>query len=161
MTTETQGGQRTEPAHRLGAASISQDLGFLLAKLHAAGSVLNNRALAAFDLKERSYSILILANTGLEPTQREMADFLSLDPSQIVALVDELEKRGLVVRAPGKQDRRAKTVTATPRGEKLLQEATEAAQRAEAEALRGLAADESAQLKALLQKALWGTEPGE
>ena len=101
MTTETQGGQRTEPAHRLGAASISQDLGFLLAKLHAAGSVLNNRALAAFDLKERSYSILILANSGLEPTQREMADFLSLDPSQIVALVDELEKRGLVVRAPG------------------------------------------------------------
>jgi len=161
MTTETQGGQRTEPAHRLGAASISQDLGFLLAKLHAAGSVLNNRALAAFDLKERSYSILILANSGLEPTQREMADFLSLDPSQIVALVDELEKRGLVVRAPGKQDRRAKTVTATRKGEKLLQEATEAAQRAEAEALRGLPADESAQLKALLQKALWGAERGE
>jgi len=161
MTTETQGGQRTEPVHRLGAASISQDLGFLLAKLHAAGSVLNNRALAAFDLKERSYSILILANSGLEPTQREMADFLSLDPSQIVALVDELEKRGLVVRAPGKQDRRAKTVTATRKGEKLLQEATEAAQRAEAEALRGLPADESAQLKALLQKALWGAERGE
>ena len=161
MTTETQGGQRTEPAHRLGAASISQDLGFLLAKLHAAGSVLNNRALAAFDLKERSYSILILANSGLEPTQREMADFLSLDPSQIVALVDELEKRGLVVRAPGKQDRRAKTVTATRKGQKLLQQATEAAQRAEAEALRGLPADESAQLKALLQKALWGAERGE
>ncbi len=109
------------------AASISQDLGFLLAKLHAAGSVLNNRALAEFDLKERSYSVLILANSGLEPTQREMADFLSLDPSQIVALVDELEKRGLVARAPGKQDRRAKTVTATAKGGKLLEQAGEAA----------------------------------
>jgi DNA-binding MarR family transcriptional regulator len=156
MTTEIQGEQRTEPTDKLVAASISQDLGFLLAKLHAAGSVLNNRALAEFDLKERSYSVLILANSGLEPTQRELADFLSLDPSQIVTLVDELEKRGLVVRAPGKQDRRAKTVTATAKGGKLLGRASEAAQRAEAEVLDGLPAEESAQLKALLRKALWG-----
>jgi DNA-binding MarR family transcriptional regulator len=156
MTIETQGGERTEQAHKLVAASISQDLGFLLAKLHAAGSALNNRALAEFDLKERSYSILILASSGLEPTQREMADFLSLDPSQIVALVDELEKRGLVVRAPGKQDRRAKTVTATATGENLLKRAGEAARKAEAEVLDGLPAEESAQLKALLRKALWG-----
>jgi DNA-binding MarR family transcriptional regulator len=156
MTIEIQGGQRTEQAHKLVAASISQDLGFLLAKLHAAGSVVNNRALADFDLKERSYSVLILANSGLEPTQREMADFLSLDPSQIVALVDELEKRGLVARAPGKQDRRAKTVTATAKGGKLLGQASEAARRAEAEVLDGLPAEESAQLKALLRKALWG-----
>ncbi|MCY1221201.1 Transcriptional regulator SlyA [compost metagenome] len=156
MTIEIQGGQRTEQAHKLVAASISQDLGFLLAKLHAAGSVVNNRALAEFDLKERSYSVLILANSGLEPTQREMADFLSLDPSQIVALVDELEKRGLVARAPGKQDRRAKTVTATAKGGRLLEQAGEAARRAEAEVLDGLPAEESAQLKALLRKALWG-----
>jgi DNA-binding MarR family transcriptional regulator len=86
-----------------------------------------------------------------------MADFLSLDPSQIVALVDELEKRGLVVRAPGKQDRRAKTVTATATGGKLLQQAARAAQQAEADVLGGLAAEESAQLKALLRKALWGS----
>lgn len=156
MTIETQGSQRTAEIHKLVAASISQDLGFLLAKLHAAGSALNNRALAEFDLKERSYSVLILANSGLEPTQREMADFLSLDPSQIVALVDELEKRGLVVRAPGKQDRRAKTVTATAKGGKLLEQASEAARKAEAEVLDGLPAQESAQLKALLRKALWG-----
>lgn len=160
MTIETQGGQ-TEQADKLVAASISQDLGFLLAKLHAAGSVVNNRALAEFGLKERSYSVLILANSGLEPTQREMADFLSLDPSQIVALVDELEKRGLVARAPGKQDRRAKTVTATAKGAKLLQQASKAAQQAEAEVLEGLPAEESAQLKALLRKALWGARlPG-
>lgn len=156
MTIGTESAQRTGQAHKLVAASISQDLGFLLAKLHAAGSVLNNRALAEFGLKERSYSVLILANSGLEPTQREMADFLSLDPSQIVALVDELEKRGLVVRAPGKQDRRAKTVTATTKGGKLLEQAGGAARKAEAEVLDGLPAEESAQLKALLRKALWG-----
>ena len=141
---------------RLVAAAISEDVGFLLAKLHVGGSIVNNRALAEFDLKERSYSILILANSGLDPTQRELAEFLSLDPSQIVALVDELEKRKLVTRAPGKQDRRAKTVTATPKGSQLLAQAAIAARRAESEVLAALDDGEVAQLRALLRKALWG-----
>lgn len=156
MTIDVHGMKRDGVEDKLVAASITNDMGFLLAKLHAAGSVLNNRALAAFDLKERSYSVLILANSGLEPTQRELADFLSLDPSQIVALVDELEKRGLVVRASGKQDRRAKTVTATAPGAELLLKARKAASRAEAEALQQLSTDEVATMKALLRKALWG-----
>ena len=141
---------------RLVQSSITDAAGFLLAKLHAAGSVLTNRALADFGLKERSYSVLVLANSGLEPTQRELADFLSLDPSQIVALVDDLERRGLVARAAGRQDRRAKTVTATPKGAKLHGEAAEAASRAKGEALNGLEADEVAMLKVLLRKALRG-----
>ncbi|MEW1820441.1 MarR family transcriptional regulator [Arthrobacter sp. NPDC080031] len=156
MTIETQDEQRAATKDRLAAAPISHDVGFLLAKLHAGGSAVNNRALAEFDLKVRSYSVLILANSGLEPTQRELADFLSLDPSQIVALVDELEKRKLVVRAPGNQDRRAKTVTATPEGRELLAQAAIAARHAESEVLAALDDAEAAQLKALLRKALWG-----
>ncbi|MGM7777945.1 MarR family winged helix-turn-helix transcriptional regulator [Arthrobacter sp. KNU-44] len=156
MTIEAQDEQQAATKDRLVAAPISQDVGFLLAKLHAGGSIVNNRALAEFDLKERSYSVLILANSGLEPTQRELADFLSLDPSQIVALVDELEKRKLVARAPGKQDRRAKTVTATAKGSQLLGQAAVAARHAESEVLAALDEGEAAQLKALLRKALWG-----
>ena len=156
MAIEVDDGLGTEPAEKLTAATISLDAGFLLAKLHAGGSVLNNRALAAFDLKERSYSVLALANSGLEPTQREMAEFLSLDPSQIVALIDELEKRGLVIRAPGKLDRRAKIVSSTPEGEALFRRAEAAARDAESAALAGLSAPEIATLKGLLRKALWG-----
>jgi DNA-binding MarR family transcriptional regulator len=137
------------------AASISADAGFLLAKLHAAGSVLNNRALAGFGLKERSYSVLALANSELEPTQREMAEFLSLDPSQIVALIDELEKRGLVIRAPGKLDRRAKIVSATAEGSAVFRRAEGAAREAETAALAGLTDAEVGALKGLLRKALW------
>ena len=158
MTTEVDEHLAGAPAGKLMAATISRDAGFLLAKLHAAGSVLNNRALAAFDLKERSYSVLALANSGLEPTQREMAEFLSLDPSQIVALIDELEKRALVIRAPGKQDRRAKIVSATPEGTALFRKAEAAAHEAEAAALAGLSKTEAGALKGLLRKALWGPE---
>lgn len=157
MSVEARDERATEPAGKLGAASISQDAGFLLAKLHAFGSVLNNRTLAEFGLKERSYSVLALANSGLEPTQREIAEFLSLDPSQIVALIDELEKRGLVVRAAGRQDRRAKTVTATKDGAALFRLAQAAAREAEAAALGALSAAEAEGLKGLLRKALWGS----
>ncbi|BCW73145.1 transcriptional regulator [Arthrobacter sp. NicSoilB8] len=156
MPTEVDDVPGTEPAEKLMAATISQDAGFLLAKLHAAGSVLNNRALAGFGLKERSYSVLALANSGLEPTQREMAEFLSLDPSQIVALIDELEKRGLVIRAPGRQDRRAKIVSATDEGAAVFRRAEAAAREAESAALAGLSGTEVAALKGLLRKALWG-----
>jgi DNA-binding MarR family transcriptional regulator len=155
MATEVDEAPETRPADKLMAASISLDAGFLLAKLHAAGSVLNNRALAAFGLKERSYSVLALANSELDPTQREMAEFLSLDPSQIVALIDELEQRGLVVRAPGKQDRRAKIVSATAEGAAVFRRAEAAARVAEAEALADLSDAEVGDLKALLRKALW------
>lgn len=158
MTTDVDDQPGIRPADKLMAASISADAGFLLAKLHAAGSILNNRALAEFGLKERSYSVLALANSELEPTQREMAEFLSLDPSQIVALIDELEKRGLVIRAPGKLDRRAKIVSATAEGTAVFRRAEAAARAAESAALAGLSAAEVAELKGLLRKALWSRD---
>ncbi|WP_284990918.1 MarR family transcriptional regulator [Arthrobacter sp. efr-133-TYG-120] len=99
--------------------------------------------------------MLALATSDLEPTQREMADFLSLDPSQIVALVDELESRGLLCRSPGKRDRRAKIVTATPEGARLFAAAQPAAREAERLVLAALQPQEASALKELLCKALW------
>jgi DNA-binding MarR family transcriptional regulator len=155
MATDVDEQPGIRPADKLMSASISRDAGFLLAKLHAAGSVLNNRALAQFGLKERSYSVLALATSELEPTQREMAEFLSLDPSQIVALIDELEQRGLVIRAPGRLDRRAKIVSATDDGSAVFRQAEAAARAAESTALASLTDAEAGELKGLLRKALW------
>lgn len=145
----------SEPFSRLAESSISNDMGFLLAKLHAAGSVLNNAALAEFGLKERSYSVLALACGNLGPTQRELAEFLSLDPSQIVALIDELEQRGLVERKPGVSDRRQKLVAATSKGRKVHASAQKAAKVAEDQHLSMLTAQEVASLRSILRKAVW------
>ncbi|MET4621809.1 DNA-binding MarR family transcriptional regulator [Arthrobacter sp. 2762] len=141
---------------RLAAAKIGNDVGLLLAKLHAMGSVLNNRALSDFGLRERSFSVLTLACSGLEPTQRELADFLSLDPSQVVSLVDDLEHRGLVERAQGKQDRRAKIIVSTAEGRRIHTKARAALEVCEQTQLAALSEEENAQLRALLKKALWG-----
>ncbi|MEV4952677.1 MarR family winged helix-turn-helix transcriptional regulator [Paenarthrobacter nitroguajacolicus] len=151
------GPQSTEvETPRLAAAKIGSDVGLLLAKLHATGSLLNNKALADYGLRERSFSVLTLACSGLEPTQRELADFLSLDPSQVVSLVDDLEHRGLVKRAQGKQDRRAKIIVSTTEGRRIHNKARAALEVCEQTQLAALSEDENAQLRALLKKALWG-----
>ncbi|BCW04710.1 MarR family winged helix-turn-helix transcriptional regulator [Arthrobacter sp. NtRootA1] len=141
---------------RLAAAKIGNDVGLLLAKLHATGSLLNNKALADYGLRERSFSVLTLACSGLEPTQRELADFLSLDPSQVVSLVDDLEHRGLVKRAQGKQDRRAKIIVSTAEGRRIHNKARAALEVCERSQLEALSEEENAQLRELLKKALWG-----
>ncbi|ASN19113.1 MarR family winged helix-turn-helix transcriptional regulator [Arthrobacter sp. YN] len=151
------GPQSTEvETPRLAAAKIGSDVGLLLAKLHATGSLLNNKALADYGLRERSFSVLTLACSGLEPTQRELADFLSLDPSQVVSLVDDLEHRGLVKRAQGKQDRRAKIIVSTAEGRRIHNKARAALEVCEETQLAALTEVENVQLRALLKKALWG-----
>ncbi|MFE4197604.1 MarR family winged helix-turn-helix transcriptional regulator [Paenarthrobacter sp. NPDC056912] len=151
------GPQSTEvETPRLATAKIGNDVGLLLAKLHATGSLLNNRALADYGLRERYFSVLTIACSGLEPTQRELADFLSLDPSQVVSLVDDLEHRGLVNRTQGKQDRRAKIIVSTTEGRRIHNKARAALEACEQTQLAALSEDENAQLRALLKKALWG-----
>ena len=156
MTLEAGGTPDSREAEKLTAASMAGDAGFLLAKLHAVGSVLNNRALAEHGLKERSFPVLALANSDLEPTQREMAEFLSLDPSQIVSLVDALEERGLVERAADLRDRRSKVIRPTPAGRKLYGRAAAAVRDAEETSLAALDGAERDQLRILLRKIAFG-----
>lgn len=140
---------------RLVGADISSDMGLLLAKLHTVGSRLNNDALSEFGLRERAFSVLTLACSGLEPTQRELAEFLSLNPSQIVRLVDDLERQGLVERVQGKLDRRANIIISTAGGWRLHELARAALSTTEASQLANLSSSERRQLRSLLRKALW------
>jgi DNA-binding MarR family transcriptional regulator len=115
---------------RLQGSSLAEDLSFLLARANALALAAANSALAQHGLKARSYSVLALA-ADVGPTQRELADFLRLDPSQVVTLVDELEKRNLVQRRPDPTDRRANVVVATDAGRALFVRAQRSARTVE------------------------------
>ncbi|WP_221583384.1 MarR family winged helix-turn-helix transcriptional regulator [Microbacterium sp. G2-8] len=97
-------------------SALAHNASFLLTRASVIAAQRDNRALEPLGLKVRSYSVLSLAVEDVPPTQREIAEFLRLDPSQVVALVDELEERGLVARAADPRDRRAKVVAATGPG---------------------------------------------
>jgi DNA-binding MarR family transcriptional regulator len=132
-----------------------REVAFLNARAAALGARRANEALAPLGLKVRSYSVLSLAAGEVAPSQRELADYLQLDPSQIVALVDDLEQRGWVSREPG-TDRRVKVIVATPEGERMRAQAARATAVAEDSALGMLDAEERTRLVAILQKVAFG-----
>jgi DNA-binding MarR family transcriptional regulator len=133
-------------------SALAGEIEFLAARARALGSSLGNRHLEPHGLRVRSYSVLSLACEPAPPTQRQLAEFLQLDPSQIVALVDALEADGLVVRSPDPADRRSNIISATDAGRERFAAAAEATRAAESEALAGLSAAERETLRELLTR---------
>ncbi len=75
-----------------------------------------------------------------------------MDRTTIALLVRNLERRGLVTREKSKLDQRAKIVTITTKGKKLLKTALPAVETAQQRILAPLSEVESAQLLKLLEK---------
>lgn len=141
-------------------AGLTDDLGFLLSR--ASGLVVRatNAALTDHGLRVRQYSVLALAADAEDGiSQRDLAEQLGLDPSQVVLLVDELATAGLVERRPSPNDRRAKLVAATAEGRELRAAAAGRAAAGVQQQLRALSDDEQAILKALLQRAVVPSRP--
>lgn len=137
---------------RLRATGIGDDLSFLLARANALSVAAGNAALADLGLRVRSYSVLALAAGPTGPSQRELSDFLRLDPSQVVALVDELQQRGLVERRADPADRRANVVVATAAGARLCRRAQSASQAAERALHAGISDADRERLVQLLRR---------
>ncbi|AEB43283.1 MULTISPECIES: MarR family winged helix-turn-helix transcriptional regulator [Micromonospora] len=136
---------------RLRDSVLAGDLSFLLARANALTLAAANAALAEHGLKARSYSVLALAADDVRPTQRELAEFLRLDPSQVVALVDGLEKRQLVERQTDPADRRANVLVATDAGRALFAQAQESARAVELGLLAAVTPQDHERLAQLLR----------
>ena len=102
------------------AKELATNSGFLLARL---GFGFKARASARLDeagFELYDYGILALLAEGVRETQATFADALALDPSRLVALLDSLEARGLIVRQRDPHDRRRHVVSITAAGEREL-----------------------------------------
>lgn len=121
--TEASGAEESRTTERAGRAALDGDLSFLLARATARSMAEGNAALAPLGLRARSYAVLALATDAVPPTQREIAEYLRLDPSQVVATVDELEQAALVSRETAPADRRANVIVATDSGREVLRRA--------------------------------------
>jgi DNA-binding MarR family transcriptional regulator len=72
----------------------------------------------------------------------------------MVAIIDALEAKGIIVRRPDPEDRRRNVVELTQAGQTLLRQATAARDVAEAELLAPLSRQEGQQLRTLLARIL-------
>ena len=143
---------------RLFSTDLAHDLEFLIARARAVGTMRANLGLEPFGLRVRSYAVLALACSGENPSQRELAEFLSLDASQIVALVDRLETSGFVKRTSDSRDRRSNIIVSTSSGRTLCARANAAVAAAQDTSLRSLTVSEREQLRQLLARIAFDTD---
>ena len=120
------------------ADPLLSSAGYLLLKAGTHFHTLIDTTLAELGLNGRQ--LLVLTFTGSEDdlSQQMLSVRLGLDPTIIVALVDELEDRGLVVRERDVDDRRRHRLRITPKGRKVHTGAVRAVASAEKEFLAPL-----------------------
>ncbi len=110
------------------------------------------RTLAPFELRMITYSalVLIVDNPGLRQTQ--LAEALAIERSNLVVVIDDLERRELIGRNPMPTDRRAYALTATLAGTRLCRKATRAVRAHEARILSLLSEEERQVLASTLRR---------
>lgn len=111
-------------------------------------------AFADEGLSARAHFVLLcLADEG-ELSQRELADRVAMDRSDLVKLLDELEQADQVRRSPDPRDRRRHLLSATPAGLRALKRGEHVVDRATDQVLVRLSAKERATLHRLVLRAL-------
>ena len=127
----------------------------VIALLRAEGRVGRafERTLAASGLTEPQFNVLmeLAANDGRLP-QCELARGLLRSPANITALIDRMERDGLVRRIRGERDRRTVLSEITEQGWEALDAATPAVFGVERQILSDLSAADRAQLATLLDR---------
>jgi MarR family transcriptional regulator, lower aerobic nicotinate degradation pathway regulator len=144
---EDQGGY--DPPERLRGLTS-----WLSAETARKGRLHVNAALAETGARRQHFTVLTsLAEQG-SASQAELGRRLSIDRSDLHALLAELERDGLVARARDERDRRRNVVTLTRRGRATLARLDQQIDAAQDALLHQLSAGERRELRRLLQKLL-------
>jgi MarR family transcriptional regulator, lower aerobic nicotinate degradation pathway regulator len=107
-------------------------------------------ALAPFGIRPRHVAALIELRDSGELTQQSLCGHLHLDPTNVVAILNELEEKGYATRRRDPQDRRRHLVEVSKKGIAVIDKVSEVMDGVEAELLEGLEPAEREQLSALL-----------
>jgi DNA-binding MarR family transcriptional regulator len=133
-------------------AALSERLGFLLAKSHAIAHAIAEDTLAPLDLHVKEYAGLNVLYEAGPVSQQTVGEILGVDRTTMVAVVDELERKGLVQRARNPDDRRAYALAITEEGLSLMRRARRLLAGAERGLVAPLSPAEVTQLKTLLAR---------
>lgn len=110
------------------------------------------KRMAVYELRPVDFSVLSLVMHNAGITSRQLCTALGILPPNLVGMINNLEKRGLISREPHPSDGRAVGLHLTSKGSNLMQQAEETANELEADATDRLSAAERKTLIRLLQK---------
>jgi DNA-binding MarR family transcriptional regulator len=148
---------------------VTEFAGQLFFRLWRASHVRAADVLGAVGLTPALFGLLNVIGAREGAIQQQLGTAMGIDRSTMVSLIDQLESAGLAKRRPSAIDRRAREISITPKGRRLLQQARKLTRDVEDEVLAGLAGDERRELLALLRRVLdsappqplWSPERGE
>ena len=140
------------PRQKPGDVAPFESVGFLLSTLGYVVSRGFTEALAPFDLEPRHFAVLRAIGFHEGQPQQAVATRLHIPPSRMVAVVDELEERGLLERRTDAADRRVHTLHLTAAARKTLDDAFQVAVAHERRVSGGLDATERQELLGYLRR---------
>ncbi len=135
-------------------------LGYLLKHAWLRAQEVTGPALAPYGIGGRELAVLLVLAGGESLSQQEAAGRLEVDRTTMVALLDELEAKGLVARRPHPDDRRRNIVEPTTKGRATLDAATRAYRDAERRFLAPLGEAGAERLKEALRVLVAGPVSG-
>ena len=132
---------------------LAQFPGYLLARLGESARRHFRKALEdAGGLHPRQFGVMTVVAAQPGMTQHQLHEKTGIDPSSMVAVIDELERIGLAERRAHPADRRARTIYLTEAGLEKLERAKRIAAELQRELFEPLSAEERRTLHALLRK---------
>jgi DNA-binding MarR family transcriptional regulator len=132
--------------------ALMEHVGFLLQMVRGGTLTICMNALAPLKLHVRQFGLLTVLATEGPRSQQDLAEWIRMDRTTMVALIDGLEERGYVRRERNPDDRRAYLLQLTPEGKRTQRRAEELMQEAENEILASLTKRERRELLDLLGK---------
>jgi MarR family transcriptional regulator, lower aerobic nicotinate degradation pathway regulator len=141
-----------QPTHRCSAL-----LDFLARRMRTAGL----QTLEPLGLRPRHLLALTVLRDHGASGQQQLAEVLDIDPTNLVLLLNELERERLVERRRSEEDRRRHVVELTSTGRELLARAEMALGATEEIVLGALDRDEREALYMLLARAVDGLAAGD
>ena len=127
-------------------------IAFLLSQVGSRSAQHFARLLEPLNLSPADVGILRLLRESPGVSQQQLAQTLGMHASRLVAVIDTLESRKLVARAPNPDDRRLYSLHITDRGADTLAQIGALARTHNELMSSGLTSSEVEQLAALLQK---------
>ena len=135
-------------------AGLSTSASWLLNQTASHAAPLLSEGFAAHHLRGYHYRLLAsLAEEG-PASQADLGRRCGIDRSDVVAAINDLAGRGLVVRAPDPADRRRNVISATDAGADEARRMGATLERVQADLLAPLSATEREQLTRLLTRLL-------
>ena len=144
---------RDRPGTRgLAVGMLNASVGYMLRRAQLAVFADFGATLAELELRPGQFAALAVIDSNRGVTQSEVCETLGIWRTNFVAVIDDLERRGLARRVSSPADRRSKALALTGAGQRMLERAAELQRAHELRVCRRLGPGGREQLLRLLEQ---------